>query len=105
MLCSGLTHLTFYRLPLSLFTRLLDEAGGRVAAHGGEGLGGAAVQGGSLPPGDGPPPLPMGGGQRPAGAAAQHLRHAKLWPDRPDHGERGGKNTVFQLVDADGDSI
>lgn len=80
-----------------------DKAGERLVAIGGEGLWGEAVQGRSLPAGDGAAALPVGGGQRPAGAAAQHLRHAQLQPDRRHHGEfskrrRQSQQSLFYLA-------
>lgn len=86
-------------LTLFILVDFADEVKKRDIASGSQGLRGEVVERRSLPPGDGTPPLPVGGSQRSAGAAGQHLRHAKLQPARPEHGER--KRTCFLVSFAD----
>lgn len=86
-------------LILFILFDCVDEVKRRGVASGSQGLRGEAVQRRSLPPGDGTPPLPVGGSQRSAGAAGQHLRHVRLQPARPEHGER--KQICFHVTFVD----
>lgn len=90
-IASDLTFFCLFHSP--------DEGGERLVTGGGEGLGGEVVQRRSLPAGDRTAALPVGGRQRPAGAAAQHLRHTELQPDRRQHGER--RHVCFLLLFVD----
>ncbi len=85
-------------LTLVLLFDSPDEVRKWLVASGGEGLRGEAVERRSLYPGDGTPPLPVGGSQRSAGVAAQHLRVAELQPDRPEHGERKLTAVTFDVL-------